>query len=420
MRRMLLLFSAVAFATLIIGAAGMVGRGSASPIAVVQTNMRASDFVTYALVDVDRRTTVARRLPVSAHVDGVWYMSPPLILQRVTRGEFADWTLNTVDVRRNTLSPVMRLTTLNNIRIRILDFIGRERSDGTMQYIVYVPHSGEIWTATPEQPDAVLVATGPRGLPFPMLPSPDGTMLAVASTGELLVVNSDGSNERIFEGLETRAWVTWSPDSRKLLVSPVDIYRRESARVVDVTTGELTVLDDVRLAISCGAGYVAITEEAGGFGVTRISEDGESSAILDPETLNGLEPAGIIQLERQRCDWLVILNRRNEGMLVQPGSGEMLLLGNDLRIIRADGGTMIYQTRTRNTIEVLELALAPGAQPRLLWQYPRNFTEVRWLDDGADRGLSVESGRLTLIDRDGQSVIPLDGARAQFYSLLEE
>ena len=421
MLRVLWVFGAIFLATLLIGAAGVAGRGSASPIVAVQINARDSNLVTYTLVDVDRRISITqRRLPVPELVDERWYAQPPLTLQRRTRGESADWTLSTLDVRRNTTSPVMRLTTADNARIRIPDFLIRERQDGTMQHIVYVPHSGEIWAATPQRPDAALIATVPRGLLYPLSPSPDGAMLAVNGPGELIVMNADGSNTRTFDGLQTQAWVTWSADRRKLLVSPFDIYSRESARVIDLTTGQQTELSDARLAISCESGYVAITEEAGRFGVTRISENGESSAILDAETLNGLEPAGIIQLMEQSCEWLVIVNRRGEALLVAISSGQMIQLGNGFPIIRVDGGTLSYGVQAGDMIEIRQLALNSGAQPEALWQYPRTFEEVLWLDDSATRGLSVESGLLNLIEPDGQFVIPLNGALAEFYSLLED
>jgi hypothetical protein len=283
-----------------------------------------------------------------------------------------------------------------------------------------VPHSGEIWTATPDQPDAVLVATAARGLLYPLSLSPDGTMLAVNGAGELLVMNTDGSNVRTFDGLQTQAWMTWSPDSRKLLASPIDLYSRESARAINVQTGEETVMDGARLAISCGTSYVAITEEANGFGITHISEDGESSAILDPETLNGLEPAGIIQLEEQSCEWLVIVNRRGESMLVQTSSGDTIPLGSGFRVIGVDDGVMLYRAQAGSVVEIRRLALESGAQPELMWQYPRTFAEILWLDDEAARGLFVDSGRLNLIERDGQFTIPLNGALAESYSLLDD
>jgi hypothetical protein len=289
-----------------------------------------------------------------------------------------------------------------------------------MQVMVYVPHSGEIWAATPQQPDAALMATVPRGLFYPLSPSPDGSMLAVNGPGELIVMNADGSNMRTFDGLQTQAWVTWSADRRRLLISPFDIYSRESARVIDLTAGQQTVLDDARLAISCESGYVAITEEAGGFGVTRISENGESSAVLDAETLDGLEPAGIIQLMEQSCEWLVILNRRGEALLVHPASGQMFPLGNGFPIISVDGGALSYGIQAGDKIEIRRLDLKTGAQPEVLWRYPRTFEEVLWLDDSATRGLSVESGLLNLIEPDGPFVIPLNGALAEFYSLLED
>jgi hypothetical protein len=420
MLRVFLSFTAVVFASFLLGTAGMLGRGSMSPIAAVQINERAPDLVSYMLVDVDRRTTTARRLPVPELVDERWYAQPPLTLQRVTRGEFADWTLSAVDVRRNTISPVMRLRTSDNVRIRIPDFLTRELPDGAAQYTVYVPHSGEIWTATPDQPDAVLVATAARGLLYPLSLSPDGTRLAVNGAGELLVMNSDGSDARTFDGLQTQAWVTWSPDAQKLLASPIDLYSRESARAINVQTGEETVMDGARLAISCGTGYVAITEQANGFGITHISEDGESSAILDAETLNGLEPAGIFQLEEHSCEWLVIMNRRGESILVQTSSGDTIALGNGFPVIRMDGGRMVYHVQAGNMIEVRRLALNSGAEPELLWAYPRIIEEILWLDDAVDRGLFIDSGQLNLIERSGQFTIPLNGALAESYSLLDD
>jgi hypothetical protein len=420
MMRAICMFAVVLLSAVLLGAAVLVGRGNASPIAVIQTNEREPDLVTYVLVDVDRRIgTMHRRLPVPELVDTWWYMQPPLTLQRVTRSEFADWTLSVVDVRRNTMLPVLRLTTANNARIRIPDFLARQLPDGTTQYSVYVPHSGEIWTATPDKPNAALVAKVQRGLPYPLSLSPDGTILAVNGAGELTVMNSDGSNARAFDGLQSQAWVTWSPDGQKLLASPLDLYSRESARVIDVLRGELTVLDGARLAISCGAGYVAITEQANGFGVTSISEDGKSSAILDAETLNGLEPVGIIQLEEQSCESLLILNRRGEVLLVHPDSGDMTLLGHNTRPINADGDKLLYQTRASETVEVWQLEMKSGAQPELLGVYMHPFGEIGWLD-GGNRGLSIDSGRLRLIERHGLSTIPLNGASAVAYSLLED
>ena len=420
MMRLVCLCTAVIFAALLIGAAGMLGRGSTSPIAAVKTNTRDSDLVTYMLVDIDRHTTTSRRLSVPELVDTWWYTQPLLTLQRVTRGESADWTLSTVDVQRNTMSPVMRLTTADNVRIRTPDFLMRERPDGTIQYTVYVPHSGEIWTAAADNPDAVRVATVPVGLMYPLSVSPDGTKLAVNGAGELTVMNADGSNPQTFDGLQSQAWVTWSPDSRKLLASPIDLYSRESARVIDLTTGEQMVLDDTRMAISCGAGYVAITEAAGGFGVTRISEDGEASAILDMETLNGLEPAGIIQLEERSCDWVMIMNRRGESLIVEPASGDTIELGSGFPIISKDGDTIVYKVQTGDMIEIRQLVLNSSAPHELLWAYPQTFAEIRWLDDAVDRGLFIDSGRLNLLERDGQFTIPLNGALAEAYTLLED
>jgi hypothetical protein len=417
--RVLWLFGALFVATLLIGAAGLAGRASAAPIAAVQIDDPEPDRVSYMLVDVDRRVSTARGLTVPQLVDERWYAQPPLVLQRVTRGESADWTLSTVEMYRNTLSPVLRLTTDDNVRIRIPDFLVREMPDGTLRYFVYVPHSGEIWTAAPEQPDGVPVAAVTRGLMYPLSVSPDGTMLAVNGAGELTVMNADGSDVRTFEGLQTPAWMTWSPDGRKLLASPVDLYSREHALAIDVRRGERLVLDGARLAISCGAGYVAITEQANGFGITSITEDGESRVILDPETLNGLEPAGIIQLEPEHCDWLVISNRRGEALLVHTDSGEWNPLGTGFRVIRMDGGTMTYRTHAGEMTEIRQIALDTGARPEIRWTYPRTFAEIGWLDGGADRGLFIHGGLLKLIERGGESVLPLNGASAEFYSLLE-
>src|SRR5688500_7366422 len=95
MLRFVWLLSALLLAMLMIGAAGLAGRGNESPIAVIQINTRDSNRITYALVEIDRRISTAhRRLPVPELVDERWYAQPPLTLQRMTRGESADWTLS--------------------------------------------------------------------------------------------------------------------------------------------------------------------------------------------------------------------------------------------------------------------------------------------------------------------------------------
>src|SRR5690606_19119709 len=135
MLRLVWLFAAIIFAAALIGAAGMLGRGSTSLVAVVQDSMRVPNRVGYTLIDVDRRIKMSRALRVPAVLDERWYAQPPLVFQRTTRGargEFVDWIVSSVDVRRSTLSPVMTLTTGSNARFSTFDLITRDLPDGKL------------------------------------------------------------------------------------------------------------------------------------------------------------------------------------------------------------------------------------------------------------------------------------------------
>jgi hypothetical protein len=422
MKRPTLLLILLTFTTgtVLTAVAGLAGQGLTSPVAVVQTNESIAGFVSYIIVDAERQLTTARRLlPAPELVEERWHFQPPLLLQRSMRDGRADWSLSMLDARRKALLPVMRLSTSGRAQIGIDNIRFQMRTDGTVHSVVYVPFSGEIWTASSALPDAVHVVTVQPNVQFPLAVSRDGALLAVNDADALLVMNADGSNRRTFPSPLSPSWMTWSSDNQTLLLSPPDLRNPQTAYVIDIHTGDQIELINTRFVMSCGTDHIAIIEQPTGFEITRFSRIGAAHLILDTAMLDEFEPRSLLRIHPNRCDWLLVISFRGEMRLVHVGSSETIPLGRDTSFIGADDYALLYQATDGEMTEVRRLELRSGAQPEALWVYPRLHSQIRWLD-GASRGLFMEGTRLKLLQRSAPDTITLTGPTAGAYSLLDD
>src|SRR5688500_6790097 len=87
------LFAAVAFATLLIGAAGMLGRGINSKFVLVEIRENEPVTVTYGILDLDRSILARRVIDVPGYASTNFGRFPPLVMQSVREA----WDDKTID-----------------------------------------------------------------------------------------------------------------------------------------------------------------------------------------------------------------------------------------------------------------------------------------------------------------------------------
>jgi hypothetical protein len=427
MRRLTLLLIPLTFIafTLLLGAAGLIGRGSASPVVVAQTQAHQQGFVHYALTDVDRRITLARQLNVPDVLDERWYLQPPLVLQRETPGGVVHWTLSTVDVQRNTFTPVMRLTMSTDVYFRIDNVSVHWRPDGSQHATAYVPHTGEIWTSTSDNPDATLLSRVPQNAMYALFWSPDNRILSLkdpSQPGLTLIDASDGS-QRTFDAPES-SWASWSRDSRHLLIVPFASLFDDSGvagppSLVDTQISEQIVLENANSVTWCRNEVLAIDSGGVPSRAIRLIDpvSNEARQIFDLGSLPDFELTSISPMSSE-CDLLSFSTPAdNELRVLNLATGKIISLGQDVLPQGVFEEVMIYQTRTNDGVALWRLDLGLDVPPVLLGSVPFTFGNIRWLDDW-QRGLSYDSGRLNLIDlRDSSKVWLANAYNGAFFML---
>lgn len=417
-RRVLILGAIWLVSGLLIAATVQAGRAIIAPIVFAQIGGTTPDRLRYMLVDAQRVQSLTRQIDMPTGYDIVWQDGAVVILELGRRLELADWTFSVLDTVTGERQPVMRVTTANTVQMRVTEFELHRGPDG-YHGTLYVPFTGDVWVSSPGAPDAVKLATVTRGLTQPLAWSPDRSMLAIKAEQVVVLhrIGGDGTDYGTLTVPRTTA-VSWSPDSRTILLNPVDprLAEREGAALVDAATGAITPLPDVRQGTWCGESFAAVEVEPR---VTlRDLTNGVREVLADSSSFGDLPIASAEVLDDACRRMLVGRGYLADGFLVQRDTGSVTRIGSELRVIHVTDTTLTYQTREDEELTVQRLRFDAPAEPELLAAYPRLYVPVVWLP-GGERGIGLDFRTLRLLDIAADAAIPLSDQQVLGFTVIE-
>ncbi|MBK9125233.1 MAG: hypothetical protein IPM16_19210 [Chloroflexi bacterium] len=347
-----------------------------------------------------------RQIILPTGYDIAWQDGAVIILELGRRLELADWTFSVLDTVTGERQPVLRVTTANTVQMRITEFDLHHADDGYYGTL-YVPFTGDVWVSSPGAPDAVKLATVTRGLTQPLAWSPDRSMLAIKAEQVVVLhrIGADGTDYGPLTVPRTTA-VSWSPDSRTILLNPVDprLAELEGAALVDAASGAITRLPDIRQGTWCGESLAALEVEP------RLSllnlTSGGREVLADYRSFGDLTVSSVEVLDDACRRMLVGRGHLADGFLVQRDTGSVTRIGSELRVIHVTDTTLTYQTRVDEQLTVQRLRFDAPSEPELLAAFSRLYVPVIWLP-GGERGIALDFRTLILLDIAADSAIPL-------------
>lgn len=390
---------------LLIAAAVQAGRALEAPVVFAQIAGTTPDRLRYMLVDAQRAQTLTRQIDMPAGYDIAWRDGAVVVLELGRRLELADWTFSVLDTVTGERQPVLRVTTANTLAMRIAEFDLHRAADG-YHGTLYVPFTGDVWVSVPGAPDAVKLATVTRGLTQPLAWSPDRSMLAIKAEQVVVLhrIGADGTDYGVLTVPRTTA-VSWSPDSRTILLNPVDprLAEREGGALVDAVSGAITPLPGIRYGAWCGDvfaaahidGGIALYDASG----AMIETLAPAGTFVDPPA-TGLEPLD------EACERIVVRTGFLVGSSLLMRGRAPVSLGPELRVVHAAADSLTYQTRVDERLTVRRVRYDAPSSPETLAAYPRLYVPVAWLP-GGERGVALDFRTLTLLDIARDAALPL-------------
>jgi Tol biopolymer transport system component len=236
--------------------------------------------------------------------------------------------------------------------------------DGSLRQVTGL--EGGIGASTPVwSPDRTQLAFGPPKVGFPGI------------TGQVSVVNADGSGERVLgEGWQQR----WSPDGTRLLIHEKDDVTSEppSMWIQDVATGEVTNL---------GQGFNGqwIDDDHIGFQRVLLLSDGAFSTELYTMALDGSEPVLLPVEPETTAIWspdgsqVLLVHEGSIAVAEADGSNPRDLVGGGSPVWSPDGTRVVLEYDfNQDALPLLALVDLDGAE---IWSGPIGDAPT-WSPDG--------------------------------------
>ena len=411
--RIFLLFAAVAFATLLLGAATMLGRGIDAKFVLAEIREQQPNAVTYGIVDLDRSILARRVIDVPGYASTSLVQFPPLVLQSVLEAwddKTINWTLNSVDVWTGALTPEVSIQTDNRTHLEALFF--RQHADG--HWIHYHPSDTVIYFTQDDSLEAKSIEAGPTsGTNL----SNDGTRFAIDTIGVIFITDmKTGETRAVEHHVGTPASIRWSPDDRY-----ISVFKRSDSdstmQVIDTERLETVAEFQGRGLRWCGERLIYTANPVENIFEVRLYdlETGTEEVLLTRDlselalTQRNLTVAA---LNIESCDWLFVsagnaltgLMHRESGRIIPLGYSP---LGGPLRIV--DGAVMVLMSSPQLT-ELRRVILDPATESyEVLISLKRLSTSITWIDD-ARGGLYLRNDHLVRIApvTNAETVLPFE------------
>lgn len=382
---------------LLIAVMVQAGRILPTPLVFAQIGGAGPEHLRYMLVDAQRGLTLIRQIAMPSGYDITWQDGAVVLLELGRRLEMADWTFSVLDTVTGERQPVMRVTTANTVQMRLTEFDLHHGADGDYGTL-YIPFTGDVWVSSPDAPNAVKLATVTRGLTQPLAWSPDRTTLAIKAEQVVVMhlIGADGVDRGPLTVPRTTA-ITWSPDSRTILLNPVDprLAEREGGALVDAATGAIIPLPGIRYGAWCGTLFAAAQIDGA---ITLRDTSGVVVETLAPAGTFTDPPVTSIEPLDNSCSRIVIRTGFLVGSsLLMRGAGAPIPLGPELRVIHASDTALTYQTRVNENLTIRRIRYDAPDTPETLAAYPRLYVPIAWLP-GGERGVALDFRTLTLFD----------------------
>lgn len=395
--RILPLFAAVAFATLLIGAAGMLGRGIDSTFVLVEIRENEPVTVTYGILDLDRGILARRVIDVPGYASTNFGLFPPLVMQSVWGDKTIDWTLNSLDVWTGVLTPEAYIQTDN--RTLLESFFFRQHADG--HWIHYHPSDTVIYFTQDNSLEAKSIEAGPAS---GTVLSNDGRRFAVEVMGVIFITDMEtGERTAAEHRIPSPAEIRWSPDDRYITVFKQG-DTDNAMQVIDTESLETVAEFRGRALRWCGDRLIYTANPSESIFEARLHDlsTGSEERVLTRDlselavTQRNLTVAA---LNAGSCDWLFISAGNALTELMHRESGRIIPLGYSPMarpFSFADGAVMVTMASPQLT-ELRRVRLDPATEEyEVLFSLDRLSTSVTWIDD-ARGGLYLRSDNLVRI-----------------------
>ena len=411
--RIFLLSAAVVFATLLIGAATMLGRGIDAKFVLAEIREQVPNAVTYGIVDLDRSILARRVIDVPGYASTSLVQFPPLVLQSVWESwddKTINWTLSSVDAWTGVLTPEVSIQTDNRTHFEAVFF--RQFADGHWTY--QDPSDTTLYYTLGGSSEATSIETAaPSGTNL----SNDGTRFAIDMIGVIFITDmKTGETNAVEHHVSTSASLRWSPDDRYITVftwGNIDGLMQ----VIDMERLETVAEFQGRGLRWCGERLVYTANPSEDMFEARLYDlKTGAEEVLFTRDLSDLaltqRNLTVAALDIQSCDWLLVSAGNALTELMHRGSGRTIPLGysplgGPLRIV--DGAVMVLMSSPQLT-ELRRVVLDPSTESyEVLISLTRLSTSITWVDE-ARGGLYLRNDQLVRIApvTNAETVLPFE------------
>ena len=380
--RLFLLFAAVVFATLLIGAARIAGSGIASKFVLVEIRDEEPNAVTYGILDLDRSILVRRVIDVPGYSSTGLGRYPPLVMQSVWGDGTIDWTLSSVDVWTGALTPEVKIQTDRRRYLYAMHF--RQHADGHWTY--HEPSDFNLYFTDGDSLEAKSIEAA---MASGTVLSNDGKRFAIEAMGAIFFTDmATGKMTAAEHQVATPTYIRWSPDDRYMTVfnnGDTD----STMQVIDTESLEIAAEFQGRALRWCGERLIYVTSPGENIFEARLY-DLETSAdelVLTRDlsdlavTQRNLTVAG---LKADSCDWLYVGEGNDLSELMHRESGRTIPLGYSpygVPFSFTDDAVMVTMASPQLT-ELRRIVLDPATESyEVLVSLKRLSTSITWVDD---------------------------------------
>jgi hypothetical protein len=395
-QRIFLLTAAVVFATLLIGASRLAGRGIDSKFVLVEIREEEPDAVTYGIVDLDREILARRVIDVPGYSSTGLGRYPPLVMQSVWGDDTIDWTLNSVDVWTGALTPEVKIQTDRRRYLYAMHF--RQHADG--HWLYQDPSYLNTYFANGDALEAKSVEAPASGT----ILSNDGMRIVFDTIGAIFFTDMETGERRAVEhDAASPADIRWSPDDR--YISVFNYGNTDSTmQVIDTETLETVAEFQGRALRWCGNRLIYVTNPRDDVFEARLYdlETGAEELVLTrdlSELAVTQRNLTVAELKPDSCDWLYVGEGNALSELMHRESGRTIPLGYSpygVPFSFTDSAVMVTMASPQLT-ELRRIVLDPATESyEVLVSLRRLSTSITWIDDTRG-GLYLRSDNLVRI-----------------------
>lgn len=408
--RLLLIPLTLTLFTLMIGAAGLIGRGIHTPMVVVNaTGFGRPEQLLYEVIDIDRQLATENAFTIpndysiepEGNIGRVW--------QRIEHGETVEWIFSHADALTGKLIPRMTFTLpiefdTNPGQFSVSRLWPEER------WRAYIPGSGQILEASGGDPQARVLATIPtdgRGLVRSIFWLKGGQRLAISDAEGFTFMNLDGS-ERTHLARDTLqpGFPSYSLDGKSMFVqnynfivsgppvAEIPVYDGDTLEVKSTYVGRSPNWCEQHLTFlaegESGAPELHLAD-VGTDNVTRLPLDGVTSST------NTLFSFPVWDEHSESCRAFMIMDGAQMWIVLRE-TGELIPVGSYVSYSRIQDNTLVYQLPSgANGLEVWRIRLDSPSERELLGTHQTLGQPITFFD-GFERGLYLRGIRLMLVD----------------------